>query len=535
MRSARGSANGPGGPAWLSGAIGVGAAATLLAVWSMVVLAGRDQAKPPADAPDRRQPAAAASSSRPNIIYILADDLGYGEIGPYGQRKIETPRLDRFAAEGLRFTQFYAGSPVCAPSRGAFLTGRHTGHAYVRDNHELGGFADAEERGQEPLPVGTRTIARWLQTQGYATAAIGKWGLGGPGSIGAPNKHGFDLFFGYLDQKQAHNCYPSHLWKNDARFPLRNPYFSPHQKLAGDPADPAAYRAYLGTDYAIDRMTQEAVAFLEAHAKTGAAGRAQPFFLYFAPTLPHLALQVPEAARARYDGRFPETPYTGDHGYLPQRTPRAAYAAMITTLDTQVGILLDTLRAQGLDQNTIVFFTSDNGASFATGGIDTAFFDSNGGLRGAKATVYEGGVRVPMIARWPGRIAAGGTTDHVAASWDVWTTVADLIGRSSDGGRTDGLSFAPALLGTGAQPRHDFLYWEFSSQEDGSRAVRMGRWKGVRRHVRTTPDAAMELYDLDRDVAEAHDLSAAHPDIVARIDAIMRREHTPAPLKAWEF
>jgi arylsulfatase A-like enzyme len=285
------------------------------------------------------------TATAPNFVVILADDLGYGDVGPFGQRRIRTPRIDRIAAEGMRFTQFYSGSTVCAPSRGTLLTGRHTGHAYVRDNHELGGFLDEEERGQLALPPDHPTVARWLKARGYATAVVGKWGLGGPGSTGVPTKQGFDFFFGYLDQKQAHNYYPTHLWRNEERYPLRNKYFSPHQPLVGDPKDAASYEKYRGTDYAIDFMTREAVSWLRANAS-------KPFFLYFAPTIPHVSLQVPEEALKQYEGAFPETPYTGNNRYLPHRTPRAAYAAMITYLDAQVGRILDTLKAIGADERT---------------------------------------------------------------------------------------------------------------------------------------------------------------------------------------
>lgn len=474
----------------------------------------------------RRPSNRSAAADAPNIILIMADDLGYGELGSYGQRKIRTPRLDRMAAEGVRLTQFYSGSPVCAPSRGTLLTGRHTGHAYVRDNQELGGFLDAEERGQLALPPDTPTMARGLASLGYTTAVVGKWGLGGPGSTGVPTRQGFDLFFGYLDQKQAHNFYPTHLWRNEERYPLRNEYFSPHQKHQGDPNDPATYRKYSGTDYSIDVMTREASAFLRAN-------KDKRFFLYFAPTLPHLALQVPEAALKEYEGAFPETPYTGDKRYLPHRTPRAAYAAMITYLDAQVGALLDTVREAGLDEKTMVVFTSDNGATFDIGGAPTAFFTSNGALRGHKTQVYEGGIRVPMIARWPGRIKAGTTSDHVAANWDMWATFTDLAGGPAPGG-TDGISMLPTLLGRSTQREHDALYWEYHSQ-GSSQAVRMGRWKGVRNNVKGNPNAPIELYDLDKDLAETTDVAAEHADVVRRITAIMRDSHTPAVLAKWKF
>jgi arylsulfatase A-like enzyme len=508
------------------------------AAFAAVVLATSGPSAPRSQA--RIGQPAAQSDEPPNIVFILADDLGYRELGVYGQKRIRTPRLDRMAAEGIRFTQFYSGSPVCAPSRATFLTGRHTGHAHVRNNYELGGFTDEEERGQLPLPPDHPNLARWLKTQGYTTAAIGKWGLGGPGSTGVPTKQGFDFFFGYLDQKQAHNYYPTHLWKNEERFPLRNRYFSPHQKHGGDPNDPAAYEKYTGDDYAIDRMTEEAVRFLKE-------SRDKRFFLYFAPTIPHLALQVPQTALEGYAGKFPETPYLGDRQYLPHRTPRAAYAAMITYLDEQVGRLLDTLQEIGIDKNTVVFFTSDNGATWDIGGVDPVFFDSDGGLRGAKTDVYEGGIRVPMIARWPGRIKAGSVSDHVGANWDMWATFADLAGaplkEATDPSTSlrvalslskgDGVSIAPALLGRPNQRQHDALYWEFHSK-GSAQAVRMGRWKGVRSNVQKNPSAAVELYDLETDPNETTDVASRHPDLVRKIEAVMR-QRTRSPIERWNF
>ena len=462
----------------------------------------------------------------PNIVFILADDLGYGELGSYGQRRIRTPRLDRMASEGMRFTQFYAGSTVCAPSRGTLLTGLHTGHAYVRDNHELGGFLDEEERGQLPLPENHPTVARWLRERGYATGMVGKWGLGGPGSTGVPTRQGFDFFFGYLDQKQAHNFYPTHLWRNEERFPLGNTYFSPHQQLEGKPDDPKSYEKYRGRDYAIDFMTREAVSWLRTQA-------GKPFFLYYAPTIPHVALQVPEAALAEYAGAFPETPYTGTNRYLPNRTPRATYAAMITYLDAQVGQILDTIRDIGADERTLVIFTSDNGATFDVGGAPTRFFESHGRLRGHKTDLYEGGIRVPMIARWPGRIRAGSTSDHVGANWDMWATFAELAGGAAPDA-TDGISILPTLLGRSGQRSHDALYWEFHAK-GAAQAVRMGRWKGIRNELTTRRDAPIELYDLEADESETRDVAAGHPDVVRRIAQLMRESRTPAVLPNWNF
>lgn len=459
-----------------------------------------------------------------NIVFILADDLGYGELGAYGQKRIRTPRLDRMAAEGMRFTQFYAGSTVCAPSRATFLTGQHTGHAYVRDNYGLGGRRDEEEKGQYPLPPDHPTLARALRAHGYATAMVGKWGLGGPESTGVPTKQGFDFFFGYLDQTQAHNYYPTHLWRNEERFPLGNKYFVPHQKLEGDPNDPASYEKYRGTDYAIDFMTREAVGWLRANAS-------KPFFLYFAPTIPHLALQVPEAALKEYEGAFPETPYLGDKGYLPHRTPRAAYAAMITYLDAQVGRILDTLKEIGADERTLVIFTSDNGAIPSISPAE--YFESNGPLRGQKTNLYEGGIRVPMIARWKGQVRAASVSDHVSANWDMWATFAELTGAPPPEG-TDGVSIAPTLLGRSGQRQHESLYWEFHAR-GASQAVRMGRWKGIRNDVTKRPDAPMELYDLDRDLGETTNVAATNPAVVKRIEALMRSSRTPAVLPRWNF
>jgi arylsulfatase A-like enzyme len=462
----------------------------------------------------------------PNIVLVLADDLGYGDLGSYGQRRIRTPRLDRMAAEGMRFTQFYAGSTVCAPSRATFLTGRHTGHSYVRDNYGLGGFLDEEERGQFPLPPDHPTLARWLRERGYATAVVGKWGLGGPGSTGVPTKQGFDFFFGYLDQRQAHNYYPTHLWRNEERYALANPYFSPHQKLEGDPKDPKSYDKYRGVDYSIDVMTREAAAWLRANAS-------KPFFLYFGPTIPHVALQVPEDALKDYEGTFPETPYAGEDGYLPHRAPRAAYAAMVTYLDAQVGRILDTLKEIGVEERTLVIFTSDNGAPLEAGGSPTQFFESNGTLRGHKTSLYEGGIRVPMIARWPGRIRAGTTSDHLGANWDMWATFADLAGGQAPA-ESDGISIAPTLFGRGSQRQHEALYWEFHSR-GSAQAVRMGRWKGIRNNLAKDPGAPIELYDLERDPAESKSLAAANPDVVRRLDAVMTRSHTPAALPRWNL
>ena len=462
----------------------------------------------------------AASDRSPNIVFILADDLGFGELGSYGQTKIRTPNLDRLAEQGMRFTQHYSGSPVCAPSRCVLLTGMHTGHAYIRGNDEMADrgdvWRDLSLEGQRPLPQGTTTVGHVLQNAGYRTGAMGKWGLGGPGSSGAPNRQGFDRWYGYLGQRLAHNYYPVHLWRDSIMEPLDNDYFHPHARLPddADPNDPASYEPYTGNEYAPDRIIEEAVAFVKENAD-------RPFFLYLPFTIPHVALQVPRADLAEYAGAFEETPYVGDAGYTPHPTPRAAYAAMITRMDKDVGRVLSLLAELGLQENTIVFFTSDNGPTWV-GGADTDFFESRGGLRGRKAQLWEGGIRVPLIARWPGRIPAGTVSALPSAFWDLMPTFAELAGTSPPAG-LDGVSLVPTLTGHGAEQReHEYLYWEYV----GGRAVRLREWKGIR----LDPDAEIELYDLARDPGETADVAANHPDVVAHIERIMTEARTESEL-----
>jgi len=452
----------------------------------------------------------AESAERPNIVLILADDLGYNDVGCYGQPKIRTPRIDRLAAEGVRLTAHYSASPVCAPSRCSLLTGLHSGHAYIRDNDEMPErgdvWNDPSLEGQRPLPKGTVTIGTALKDAGYETAVIGKWGLGGPGSEGEPRRQGFDYSFGYLCQRQAHNYYPDHLWRNGERVPLDNRTFSAHQKLPADkdPDNPRSYDAYRGHRYSFDVMLDDAVAYVGRR-------RSKPFFLYFTPTIPHLALQVPEDSLAEYVGVFPETPYRGDKGYLPHRTPRAAYAAMVSRLDRGVGRLVDALTEMRLDRRTLVVFTSDNGATFATGGCDPAFFESNRPWRGAKQQLYEGGIRVPCIALWPGRIPSGRVRDDATAGWDLFPTFAELAGARPRE-RVDGVSLMPALTG-GGPVRRDCLYWEFQ----GKQAVRLGNWKALRNARKDT----MELYDLSSDPGEARNVAADHRETASRLRRVM--------------
>ncbi len=466
------------------------------------------------------------TSPPPNIIYMLADDLGYGELGSYGQTKIHTPNLDALAAEGMRFTQHYSGSPVCAPSRGTLMTGLHTGHAQVRDNFEVGGYPDPDELGQMPLDSGTYTIGTMLQEAGYVTGAIGKWGLGGRGSLGQPHYQGFDYFFGYLDQQLAHNYYPTHLWRNGERVDLDNEYFSPHQRFAGDdPTDPMQYQQYAGREYSVDVMADDALRFLDEHQD-------EPFFLYLPFAVPHLALQVPDSSLVEYEGAFDEEPYLGDRSYLPHPRPFSAYAGMITRMDAHIGRMLDRLEELGLAENTIVMFSSDNGTTY-TGGVDAEYFDSSAGLRGLKGSVYEGGTRVPLIVRWPGHIDAGSQSDHVSAFWDMMPTFADIVGVSAPSG-IDGVSFLPTLTGEPGQAEHDYLYWEYHGLWNGAQAVRMGDWKGVRLGGHDDPDAHIELYDLALDRNETTDVSADHPEVVAQLRAAMDAR-TLSSVERWNF
>jgi arylsulfatase len=457
---------------------------------------------------------------RPNIIYVLADDLGHAEVGCYGQKKIRTPHIDRLAADGARLTAHYSGSPVCAPSRCSLLTGLHTGHAYIRDNDEMESrgdvWHDLSLEGQRPLEAGTVTLASMLKQAGYATGAIGKWGLGGPGSTGEPNRAGFDHFFGYLCQRIAHNHYPSYLWRNREKVQLENPYLYPHEKLpaGADPNAAVSYAKYVGKQYAGDLFANEALGFIRQH-------RDHPFFLYLAFTIPHAALQVPEDALAEYLGAFPETPYTGAKGYLPHRAPRAAYAAMVTRMDRHIGRVMALLRDLEIDDNTLVLFSSDNGPTF-NGGTDSAFFESAGALRGLKQDVYEGGIRVPLIARWPGHVPAGTVSAHPSAFWDLMPTIAELAGATTPTA-TDGLSLVPILLGRpAAQKTHEYLYWEFA----GHQAVRMGDWKAVR--LKGSPST--ELYNLADDPSERADVAAQQRGRVARAEEIFRTGRTESAL-----
>jgi arylsulfatase A len=469
-----------------------------LLVASCLVMAGC--APSPASPPRADRP--------PNLIVIMADDLGWGDVEPNGQEKIRTPSLVRMASQGTRFTAFYAGSTVCAPSRSVLMTGQHTGRTPIRGNRE------ALPIGQAPLPASAVTLAEVLKEAGYATGVFGKWGLGPPESEGLPTRQGFDEFFGYLDQRRAHFYYPEFLWRNEQRVPLPN-RVRPAENTVG-----AGWAIEKG-EYSHDRIATETLDFIDRH-------RDEPFFLYVPFTIPHAELDAPAEAFAPYldergESIFPEAPFPGAH-YGPQPMPHAAYAAMVTRMDRDVGRILDRLRQYGIDDHTIVLFTSDNGPGIE-GGSDPEFFDSNGPFRGLKRDLYEGGIRVPMIAWAPGRISAGGVSDHPWAMWDILPTFAELAGAETPAG-VDGLSMVAALTGGGTPPTHEYLYWEFY-ERGSAQAVRFGDWKAVRMPMFT---GDLELYDLGSDAGETVDLAGRHPEVVARMVAIMADAHVPSAI-----
>lgn len=466
-----------------------------------------------------------AQNSKPNIIYVYADDLGYGELGCYGQQKIATPNLDRLAREGMKFTRHYSGAPVCAPSRCMLLTGKHPGHSYIRGNYELGGFADHEEGGQMPLPEGTITTAHILKEKGYKTALIGKWGLGMHNTTGNPNAQGFDYFYGYLCQKQAHNYYPTHLWENGKWDTLKNHPILVHRKVDQANITDKEYDYYKGKVYAPDKLTEKALQFIDQNIKT-------PFYLYLAYPLPHLSLQVPDKALVPYLGKFDEKPYPGNAGYAMHKTPLSAYAAMIGYLDTQVGMVMDKIKSNGLESNTIIMFSSDNGTTFSKG-VDAGFFNSTSGLRGLKMELYEGGIRVPFIVKWKGKIKENSVTDLVSVQYDLMATLIDLLKLKNV--PNDGISYLPTLLNKpiNQKPR-PYIYFEYP-ENGGQLAIHLGEWKGVKMNMKTNKNAQWQLYHLATDTKESQDQSSAHPEIIKKLDEIVSKEHRNSHVREWEF
>jgi len=451
--------------------------------------------------------------SKPNIVFLLADDLGYGDVGFNGQKLIRTPNLDKLAAEGKNFKQFYAGTAVCAPSRSALITGQHTGHTYIRGNMGV------EPEGQEPLVNSGHNLVQLLHNAGYRTGAFGKWGLGYIGSYGDPLKQGFDQFFGYNCQTLAHRYFPDHLWDNDT-------------KVALDDND--SFRQQIS--YAPDLIQQKALEFLDK------SGDGKPFFLFLPYILPHAELLVPDdSIFESYKNKFPEKSYKGQnyngpktgHGYASQQYTHATFASMVTRLDMYLGQIMQKLKENGLDKNTFVIFTSDNGPHIE-GGADPAFFNSSGIYRGVKRDLYEGGIREPFVVWMPEVIKPGTTSNFAGAFWDLLPTFAELA-RIPAPDSTDGISFVPALTGKGTQKQHDYLYWELH-EEGGKQAVRMKNWKAVRLNVdKGLSNASFELYDLNTDPSEKNNIAAQHPELVKKLTDIMDKEHRVSALFPFQY
>lgn len=435
---------------------------------------------------------------KPNIILILADDMGVGDVGVYGQQKIKTPNMDALAKNGMKFTQFYTGTSVCAPSRSALLTGQHTGHTPIRGNKST------KPEGQWPLPANAITIPQVLKKAGYVTGDFGKWGLGFVGTSGDPNKKGFDEFYGYNCQSLAHDYFPDHLWDNDRRVDLPN---RPDNQVV----------------YSGDLIQHRAMQFISKN-------KAQPFFLFLSYTLPHAALQLPESDSLfqYYKKAFNEQPKNINKkwsgvGYQPQAYPHAAYAAMVGTFDKYIGDIKNELERLGLDKNTLIVVASDNGPH-KEGGNDPDFFNSGAGLRGIKRDLYEGGIRTPFIVNWPGVIKAGTESGFQGAFWDLLPTFASLAGVPSPK-NIDGISLVPTLLGKGKQTEHNHLYWEFH-EEGGKQAVLYKNWKAIKLKAMVDPGAPIELYDLNTDPVETKNIASLHPKIVKKLEAFMKSDHT---------
>ncbi len=453
---------------------------------------------------------AASAAKKPNVIYILADDLGYGDLSCYGQTHFQTPHIDALAKNGMKFTQHYSGSTVCAPSRCALLTGKHVGHAVVRGNSEF------MPEGQQPMPADTVTMAHMFQKAGYATGLFGKWGLGAPGTVSEPLKMGFDRFYGYNCQRQAHHYYPYFLWDDNQRDMLWGNFGMETE------------------DYAPDLIQEKTLEFVEAN-------KDEPFFIYYALVQPHAEMFAPEEKMEKYRGKFlPESSYEGtDDGpdfrkfaYGSQPEAHAAFAAMVEVMDEDIGELVAKLEELGISDNTLIMFTSDNGPH-TEGGHNPAYFNSSGSQRGTKRDLYEGGIHVPMIASWPGTVPAGTETDHLSAFWDVLPTMADVIGKRKPKD-IDGISFLPALLGKEGQVEHEYLYWEFHESK-GRVAIRKGKWKGVRYDVAVDANSPLELYDLSADPGEDNNIAGQHPEVVADLDALISGARTVSPVDKFNF
>jgi arylsulfatase A-like enzyme len=442
-------------------------------------------------------PSYGKNTGNPNIVYILADDLGYGDLGCYGQQEIRTPNIDTLCREGMKFTNHHSGSTVCAPSRSCLLNGRHTGHVWVRANGNFQMREDAQDI----------TIARVLKNAGYHTAMIGKSGTGCDTDPGHANRKGFDYFYGFNGHGAAHHYFPTEVYRNDQKIVFPN-----NKKHTGD-------------TYIHDEFMKEIMTYLDERGQG-----AQPFFLHYAAIIPHASLVAPEEWVAQYRGKVKEEKQGPRGGYAQCDEPKATFAGMVSRLDWEVGKIMEKLEALGIADNTLVVFASDNGPHSA-GGNKAEWFNSNGELRGEKRDLFEGGVRVPMIAHWPGKIKAASESDHLSAFWDVMPTLCELTGAKAPM-NIDGISFLPTLLGQGVQRQHDYLYWEFY-EKGGKRAALTHKWKAVQPNMNKGGDPIM-LFDIASDLSEENDVASAHPEVVRQFEALFKEAHDPSPIVSWK-
>lgn len=463
---------------------------------------------------------AQAAFSKPNVVFILADDLGYGELGCYGQEKIPTPNIDRLATQGTRFTRHYSGAPVCAPARCVLMTGKHSGHAEIRGNRQANRSFPEYKEGQHPISEGTVTLAEAFKAAGYATAGIGKWGLGPVGSTGDPNKQGFDLFFGYNCQAVAHSFYPRFLWRNDKQIEINKHPIPGHKKK---PEGEVRLEDYQGENYAPKLMMEEAEKFIAAH-------KTDPFFLYLAFIEPHVAIHPPQESVDRFPKEWDKEVYRGEAGYLPHPRPRAGYAAMISDIDNHVGRVMAALEKAGVADNTIVVFTSDNGTThpgkkdthFHIGGCDAKFFNSTLDLKGYKGSVYEGGLRVPMIVRYPGKVEAGAMSDAPGYFADWFLTLCEAVDLTVPEG-LDGESLWPGIIGGPTPVERKPMVWVYP-QYGGQVAVQMGAIKVLRRGLQTKKPGEWEVYDVVADRGETKNLAKDRPELIEAAKAVLKKE-----------
>lgn len=473
-------------------------------------------------------------TEKPNIVFFLMDDLGIGELGINGQRLIETPNIDALATSGKILTQHYSGSPVSAPSRCVLLTGKHSGHSYVRGNDELDSRGDVWSHkamlenptleGQRPLPADEATLSKSLQAVGYKTACIGKWGLGYPGSESEPNKAGFDFFYGYNCQRQSHTYFPTHLWRNDKREMLNNKLLQPNTKLAKgvDPLDPRSYDQFQQTDYSPDKMFDATIEFIEAN-------KANPFFVWWTTPMPHVSLQAPKDLVDYYVKKFgDEKPFLGDGMYFPSRYPHATYAAMVTYIDQKVGAIIEKLKRDGIYDNTIIVFTSDNGPTF-NGGTDSPWFDSARPYKSengwGKCSLHEGGINVSTMVAWNGHIKSGSRSSHLSSFQDWFPTLMEFAGGTAPKG-LDGISMKKMLTDQKGQKAHKALYWEYP-ESGGSIAVRQGNYKLIVKNIKKEPQYL--LFDLSTDLREQNNIATIKPEIVEQLKKIAAQSHV-API-----